>query len=77
LHFQSPYCHSTNKTMGLDIKTIREVVALVLRVWREAAGLFLSIELWLMVLGCRRHRRRRMAGGHGRRPQPAGQWFMQ
>lgn len=36
--------------MGHDIKTFREAAALLLRVWREASGFFLSIELWLMVL---------------------------
>ncbi len=36
--------------MGHDIKTIKEAGALALRVWREAASFFLSIELWLMVL---------------------------
>lgn len=36
--------------MGHDIKTFKEAVALLLRVWRQAASFFLSIELWLMVL---------------------------
>ena len=36
--------------MGHDIKTIKEALALLRRVWRDAAGFFLSIELWLMVL---------------------------
>lgn len=36
--------------MGHDIKTFREACALLLRVWRDAAAFFLSIELWLMVL---------------------------
>ena len=36
--------------MGHNIKTFKEAAALMLRVWREAAGFFLSIELWLMVL---------------------------
>jgi len=36
--------------MGHDIKTFREACALLLRVWRDASGFFLSIELWLMVL---------------------------
>lgn len=36
--------------MGHDIKTIKEALALLQRVWREASGFFLSIELWLMVL---------------------------
>ena len=36
--------------MGHDIKTIKEAVALLQHVWREASGFFLSIELWLMVL---------------------------
>lgn len=36
--------------MGHNIKSIREALALALRVWREAAAFFLSIELWLMVL---------------------------
>jgi hypothetical protein len=36
--------------MGHDIKTFREAIALMQRVWREAFVFFLSIELWLMVL---------------------------
>ena len=36
--------------MGHDIKTFKEALALMQRVWREASGFFLSIELWLMVL---------------------------
>lgn len=36
--------------MGHDIKTFRQAVVLLLRVWREAFGFFISIELWLMVL---------------------------
>lgn len=36
--------------MGHDIKTIKEALALLQRVWREASAFFLSIELWLMVL---------------------------
>lgn len=36
--------------MGHDIKTIKEAGALALRIWREAASFFFSIELWLMVL---------------------------
>lgn len=36
--------------MGHDVKTIKEAAALLLRVWQEASGFFLSIELWLMVL---------------------------
>jgi hypothetical protein len=36
--------------MGHDIKTFREAATLMLRVWRESSGFFLSIELWLMVL---------------------------
>jgi len=36
--------------MSHDIKTIKEAGALALRVWREAASFFLSIELWLVVL---------------------------
>jgi len=36
--------------MGHDIKTFKDAVALLLRVWREASSFFLSIELWLMVL---------------------------
>lgn len=36
--------------MGHDIKTFREAAALMARVWRDAAGFFFSIELWLMVL---------------------------
>lgn len=36
--------------MGHDIKTIKEAVALTLRVWRQAIHFFLSIELWLMVV---------------------------
>ena len=38
------------KTIGHDIKTIKEAIALTLRVWRAASAFFLSIELWLMVL---------------------------
>jgi small-conductance mechanosensitive channel len=38
------------KTMGHDIKTIKEAIAVTLRVWRTASAFFLSIELWLMVL---------------------------
>ena len=37
-------------TMGHDIKTVKEAVALLLRVWRDAFSFFLSIELWMMVL---------------------------
>lgn len=37
-------------TMGHDIKTFRQAVELLLRVWREAFSFFISIELWLMVL---------------------------
>ena len=36
--------------MGHNIKSIREAAALILRVWRDAAAFFFSIELWLMVL---------------------------
>lgn len=36
--------------MGHDVKTIKEAGALALRVWRQAAGFFLSIELLLMVM---------------------------
>jgi hypothetical protein len=36
--------------MGHDIKTIKQAGTLVLRVWREAAGFFLSIELLLMLV---------------------------
>ena len=36
--------------MDHDIKTIKQAGALVRQAWREAAGFFLSIELWLMVL---------------------------
>jgi hypothetical protein len=36
--------------MGHNIHTFNEARALALRVWRDAAGFFLSIELALMVL---------------------------
>lgn len=36
--------------MGHDIKTFKDAAELVLRVWRDASGFFLSIEVWLMVL---------------------------
>jgi hypothetical protein len=36
--------------MDHDIKTIKQAGTLVRQAWREAAGFFLSIELWLMVL---------------------------
>ncbi|MBQ5939527.1 MULTISPECIES: hypothetical protein [unclassified Massilia] len=36
--------------MFYGIKTVKEALALMLRVWREAIVFFLSIELWLMVL---------------------------
>jgi hypothetical protein len=36
--------------MGHDIHTFKEARALALRVWREAATFFFSIELALMVL---------------------------
>ncbi|MCA1855243.1 hypothetical protein LE190_04800 [Massilia oculi] len=36
--------------MGHDIKTLGEAIALLRRVWGDASGFFLSIELWLMVL---------------------------
>jgi hypothetical protein len=36
--------------MNHENKNIKEAGKLVLRVWREAASFFLSIELWLMVL---------------------------
>jgi hypothetical protein len=36
--------------MGHNIKSIREAAELALRIWTEAAGFFLSIELWLVVL---------------------------
>lgn len=36
--------------MGHNIKSFKEALKLALRVWREAAAFFLSIELWLMVL---------------------------
>ena len=36
--------------MGHDIHSLREARALALRVWRNAATFFLSIELALMVL---------------------------
>jgi hypothetical protein len=36
--------------MGHDIKTIKEALALIVRVWRQAIHFFLSIELWLMVV---------------------------
>ncbi len=35
--------------MGYNIKTVREALALMLRVWRDAAAFFFSIELVLMV----------------------------
>ena len=36
--------------MFYGIKTVKEALALILRVWRDAIVFFLSIELWLMVL---------------------------
>jgi hypothetical protein len=36
--------------MGHDIHTLKEARALALRVWRDAATFFLSIELALMVM---------------------------
>jgi len=36
--------------MGHDIKTLKEAFDLLRRVWQEASGFFLSIEVWLMVL---------------------------
>ena len=36
--------------MGHDIHTLKEARALALRVWRDAAAFFFSIELALMVL---------------------------
>lgn len=36
--------------MQHEIKTIKEAAALALRVWRQAAAFFISIELWLMVM---------------------------
>ena len=36
--------------MGHNIHTFKEARALALRVWRDAASFFLSIELMLMVL---------------------------
>jgi hypothetical protein len=35
--------------MGYDIKTLKDALALVRRVWRDSAGFFLSLEVWLMV----------------------------
>jgi hypothetical protein len=35
--------------MGHDIKTFKDACARLPRVWREASGFFLSIELWLMI----------------------------
>ena len=36
--------------MFYGIKTVKEALALMLRVWRDAIVFFLSIELWLTVL---------------------------
>lgn len=36
--------------MGRDIKTVGEALGVLRQIWREAAGFFLSIELWMMVL---------------------------
>jgi len=36
--------------MGHDIKTLKEALDLLRRVWQQASGFFLSIEVWLMVL---------------------------
>ena len=36
--------------MGYGIKTVKEAIALMRRVWRESIVFFISIELWLMVL---------------------------
>lgn len=33
-----------------NIKTFKEARTLMLRVWRESARFFLSIELWLMIV---------------------------
>lgn len=49
LHFRAPF-KIANSTMGHDIHTLKEARALALRVWRDAATFFLSIELALMVL---------------------------
>lgn len=55
LSFPAPYFHFyhyrlANTIMGHDIKTFKDAAELVLRVWRDASGFFLSIEVWLMVL---------------------------
>lgn len=49
LHFRAPF-KIANSTMVHNIHTLKEARALALRVWRDAATFFLSIELALMVL---------------------------
>jgi hypothetical protein len=50
LNFHFFHYYFADTIMGHDIKTFREAIALLRRVWQEASGFFLSIELWLMVL---------------------------
>lgn len=49
MHFCCQY-KIAYSTMGHDIHTFKEARALALRVWRDAATFFLSIELMLMIL---------------------------
>ncbi len=44
------YCNIVDNPMSHEVKTIKEICALTLRVWREAAVLFMSIEVWLLML---------------------------
>ena len=36
--------------MTVEVNTFREACALIARVWRESAGFFKSVEVWLLVL---------------------------
>jgi heme/copper-type cytochrome/quinol oxidase subunit 4 len=48
--FLVQYCNIAKKTMGHNIKSIKEACALARRVWREASVFLLSIELWLVAV---------------------------